>query len=204
MTCTLYSRKNTGGLAVEAALAKSGAAYTVKELTRTDQQSPDFRAINPLGHVPAMVMPGGSVMTESAAMVMHLANLYPDAGLAPRPGTPAHGAFLRWMLFMAVDLYESSLRSTYSARYTTDPAGAPGVKAAAAVRMARCFKVIESALDPFVCGKALSIADVYLAMLTEWSPSPLNTAKFIALRKAVNDDPHYGPVWRDHLVKPGT
>ena len=204
MSYTLYSRRNTGGLAVEAALAKTGAAYTVKEVSREQQQAPEFLAISPLGHVPALALPDGSVMTESAAMVMHLANLHPDAGLAPKPGTPAHATFLRWMLFMAANIYEADLRYFYPERYTTDTAGADGVKAAAEQRMAQCFALMEPALDPFVCGKEMSIADVYLAMLTEWSPSPLTAPKFIALRKAVAADPHYGPVWRGHLVTPGT
>ena len=197
---TLYTRKNTGGLAVEAALAKAGAAHTLVEL---DTQSglfltPEYLRINPMRQVPAMVLPGGALMTESAAMVMHIANVFPGKGLAPEPGTLGHATFLRWMVFMAVNLYEANLRYFYPARYTAALNGVDGVKSAAAAHFAKSLAIAEQALDPWLTGDQLSIADVYLAMLTAWSPEPLTSAKFKGLCTAVAADPDYGPVWARH------
>ncbi len=200
MTYTLYSSLGSGGFAVEAALAKASAPYTYIEIDTANQahKQPKFLKINPMGQVPAMMLPDGTLMTESAAMVIHLAHLFPKASLAPKPGTSAHAKVLRWMLFMACNLYEADLRYYYPARYTTDPAGADAVKAAGAAYMDKSFPIIEAGLDPYLAGKDLGIADVYLAMLTTWAPQPLKSAKFAALRAAVVADNVYGPIWRRH------
>ena len=102
------------------------------------------------------------------------------------------------MVFMAVNVYEADLRYFYAERYTTDANGAKAVKAAAAAYMAKSFAIIEPALQPFLLGSAMSIADVYLAMLTTWSPAPLTGPRFASLRQAVAADPDYGPVWTRH------
>lgn len=200
MTITLYTRKDTGGLVVEAALAKAAAPHQLIQIDteRGEQNAPDFVRINPMRQIPAIVFPDGTLMTESAAIVMHLADLFPAKGLAPAPATPARARFLRWMLYMATNLYEPDLRYFYPERYTSDPAGAVGIKSAAVSHMARCFAVIEAALDPFVAGRELSIADAYLAMLMGWSPEPLKSAKLKAVLTAVTTDSDYGPVWARH------
>jgi glutathione S-transferase len=200
MTYKLYSKRDTGGFAVEAALAKCGAPCEIITIDPKAgaQNTPEFAAINPMRQIPVLVFPDGATMTESAAIVTHLADVFPAKGLAPAPGTPAHGKFLRWMFFMAVNLYEADLRYYYAARYTTDPHGVEGVKAAAVAHMMKSFAVIEAALDPFLLGRELSIADVYLAMLTKWNPTPLDEPKFAALHAAIAADANYGPVWRDH------
>src|SRR5262245_41093535 len=122
MTYTLYSHDGSGGFAVEAALVKAGAPYKLVTVdTRKGEQSrPEYAAINPMRQVPALVLRDGTVMTESAAIVVHFADLFPDKGLAPKPATPAHARFLRWMVFMAANLYEGDLRYFYPDRYTTD------------------------------------------------------------------------------------
>ena len=63
-----------------------------------EQKTPEFLAVNPMGKVPALV-DEGHVVTEAAAICAHLADRFPDAGLAPLPGDPARGTYLRWMFF---------------------------------------------------------------------------------------------------------
>jgi glutathione S-transferase len=205
MTYTLYSYDGSGGFAVEAALVKAGVPHKVVavDTSKGEQNRPEFVAINPMRQVPALVLPDGTVMTESAAIVVHLANAFPDKGLAPKPATPAHARFLRWMFFMAANLYEGDLRYFYSERYTTDPAGAAGVKSAGAAHMKKSFAIVEDALaqGPFLCGPDLTMADVYLAMLTDWSPDPIAAPRLLAVRKAVAADPVIAPLWRRHGFK---
>ena len=205
MTYTLYSHDGSGGFAVEAALVKAGAPYKVVAVDtgKGEQNRPEFVAINPMRQVPALVLPDGTVMTESAAIVVHLANTFPDKGLAPKPATAAHARFLRWMFFMAANLYEGDLRYFYSERYTNDPAGAEGVKSAGAAHMKKSFVIVEEALSagPFLCGSELTMADVYLAMLTDWSPEPIASPRLLAVRKAVAADPAIAPLWRRHGFK---
>jgi len=205
MEYTLYSHDGSGGFAVEAALVKAGAAHKVVtvDTSKGEQNRPDFVAINPMRQVPALRLPDGAVMTESAAIVVHLAASFPGKGLAPQPGTPEHAQFLRWMFFMAANIYESDLRYFYSERYTTDPAGAPGVKSAGAAHMKKAFAVIDDALapGPFLCGATMTMADVYLAMLMDWSPEPITSPRLRAVTRAVTADSAIGPLWVRHGFK---
>lgn len=202
MSYVLYGNKQSGSFPVEAALAKAGAGYEVVELdlNQGDHERPDFAALNPMRQVPALKLPDGSLMTESAAICIYLASAHPGSGLAPAPGSAAYARFLRWLVFMSNNLYESDLRYFYPDRYTANAAGIAGVKAAGAAGMAKAFGLIEQSLadGPYVAGRELSIADVYLAMLMTWSPEPIAAPRLAAVQMAVIADPAYGAVWRRH------
>ena len=169
----LYARNQAGSMAVEALLDACGAAYEVIVLDRKEDGSFEdfFHAINPKAEVPTLVLPDGSVMTESAAMMIHIAEQFPQAGLAPRAGEPGRAAFLRWQVYLAASLYGSDLRLFYPQKFTTDPAGTEGVKARAEETMAQEFAIYAEALGDktFMLGK-LSAVDIYAAMLCSWAP----------------------------------
>lgn len=170
---TLYARNGAGSVAVEALLAACGADYKVIVLNRKPDGAFEdfFLAINPKAEVPTLVLPDGSVMTESAAMMIHIAEQFPKAGLAPMPGEAGRAQFLRWQVYLAAALYGSDLRLFYPQRYTTDAAGAEGVKARAAETMMHEFGIFADALGDrtFMLGK-LSAVDIYAAMLCTWAP----------------------------------
>ena len=169
----LYARNGAGSVAVEALLAACGADYEVIVLNRKPDGSFEdfFLAINPKAEVPTLALPDGTVMTESAAMMIHISEQFPKAGLAPQPGEPGRAQFLRWQVYLAAALYGSDLRLFYPQRYTTDPQGAEGVKARAEEMMAHEFAIYAQALGnkTFMLGK-LSAVDIYAAMLCTWAP----------------------------------
>ena len=70
-----------------------------------------------------------------ATILIHLAACYPDEGFAPAAGTPAHAAFLRWIIFTNVNIYEATLRQSYPFRYTSDPNAHDATRDAAIARM---------------------------------------------------------------------
>src|SRR4051812_11824399 len=100
----LYGDRGSGAVAVEAALRLAGQAYEVAEAATSDpaaRASGDkVLAVNPLRLVPALVLPDGEVMTESAAILLRITELFPQARLAPDPDHPNRGQFLRWMSFV--------------------------------------------------------------------------------------------------------
>lgn len=172
----LYWAPRTGAFMAEAALAESGAAA---EFVRVDKDAGehlggDFRALNPAGQIPVLVLEDGTVMTETAAMLIHLADRYPEAGLLPPAGTSERATALRWLMFALCNIYESDLRHTYTDRYTTDPNGLDGVKRAAERRWDESFAIVEAALDPgpFLLGETYSGVDMYLAVLVAWHYDP--------------------------------
>jgi len=203
MPYTLYSHPGSGGFAVEAGLTLAGQdVRTVLIDTKQGKQfSESFRAINPWCQVPALQLPDGTLMTESAAMVIHIADAFPEAGLAPTPGSPAHADFLRWIVFMTINIYEGDLRGYYPERYTTDPAGADGVAAAGFAHMQRGLQTMEDVLAdrPFVLGGAFSLADIYLAMVRAWYRPPFETPNIGRVTDAVRSHPQIAPLWQAHF-----
>jgi glutathione S-transferase len=167
----LYGRQASGSLAVQVALEEAGAAYERIWIGREPAEVERFRSINPVGRVPALVLPDGVTMIESAAMLIHLALLFPDAKLAPPPGTTRHAVFLQWMVFLSANVYESALRMYYSARYSKrgEP-DAEAICAQATADFCAGLGVIGNGLRPYVLGAEYSIADVYLYMLVSWYP----------------------------------
>ena len=85
-----------------ALLEELGAEFELcpVDFRRDEQLSADFRAINPMGKVPA-IRAGDVVVTETVAIYIWLADLFPAAGLAPALDDPERGAYLRWLVFYA-------------------------------------------------------------------------------------------------------
>lgn len=169
----LYAREGAGSVVVEALLEEAGASYRVENVESgpDGRCPPSYYAINPLGQVPALVLPGGTVMTESGAIVIHLADQFTALKLAPPIGSPQRPIYLRWMIYLAANIYMSDLRVYYPARYSSDPNHAAAVKKAASAQMAKEWEVFAAALGngPFILGRDPSAADFYAAMLATWN-----------------------------------
>ena len=166
----LYGRPGSGSLAVQVALEEIGAAYERIWVGREPAAVESFRAVNPAGRVPALALPDGTVMFESAAMLMHLAS-QPKSGLAPRSGAGLHPMFLTWMVFLSANVYEAALRIFYSARYSSaGEADAEAIRQQGTTDYIAHLRLIGSRLSPYVMGKHYCIADTYLYMLASWYP----------------------------------
>jgi glutathione S-transferase len=101
----LYGTKGTGTSAIKAALAEAGVPFEEVEVATREKQhlTAGYQKINPRQQVPALMLPDGSIMTETAAMLLHIADAHPAARLAPPPGTPARAQHDRWLVFLAVN-----------------------------------------------------------------------------------------------------
>src|ERR1700730_5930335 len=140
----LYGRANAGSLAVQIALEEIGAPYDLIWVGTTAAELEAFRRINPVGKVPALVLADGTPVVESAAILIHLTDVHPTAGLAPVAGSTAHARFLQWMLFLSSNVYEAALRSYYPERYSTvGTAAAAQIKAQAVEDYARQLELIH-------------------------------------------------------------
>jgi glutathione S-transferase len=126
----LYWRPGTSALAPHAALAEIGVPYELIRIERdTAQTDPAYLALNPLGVVPTLI-DGDLVITESAAILLYLADRYPEAELIPTKLIPAERAqFYRWLIFMTNTLQTALLRCRFVFR--------PARRRARTARMAR-------------------------------------------------------------------
>ncbi len=168
---TLYGRPGSGSLAVQVALEELNLPYERVWVGSGTADVERFRRINPTAKVPALELPDGTLMFESAAMLVHLGARDEGAGLAPRPGTSRHAIFLQWMTFMSANVYDAALRLFYAARYSSrGEADAAAIAAQAAIEYAAHLSLIGRTLEPYVLGAEYTLADAYLYMLASWLP----------------------------------
>lgn len=206
MTYRLYWGRTTGAFGPEAVLAEIGAPFERVEIDwrAGGTRSPDYLSINPRGQIPALELPDGTVVVESAAIVLCLADRHPDAGLLPPPDDPARGLCYRWTVYGAVNLYEVELQQYLGADAADLGDCQRRLDAARAAAIDLCWGAVESALDPgpYVLGERFSAADIYLAMIAGWQLDKPKMAtrrpRVERLVDLVRRRPRIAPIWRTH------
>lgn len=152
-------------------LREIGAPFELRLVDRAQnaQQSDAYLRLNPNGKIPVLV-DGDLVLYEAAAIVLHLADRHPEAGLAPALGTPERAHFYRWMVHLTNTPQHEFRAWFYPHEHVTDEACAPSVKAAAEERLNGMFDRIEAQLGagPWLLGERFSAADLFLFMLIRW------------------------------------
>lgn len=129
-----------------------------------DMKAPAYKAVNPMGKVPAL-QHDGVVVTEAAAICAYLADAFPQAGLAPAPTSPQRAPYLRWLFFAAGPLEQAV---TAKALGWTVPEGREGM--AGFGTFADTLNALETALQPgpYICGEQFTAADVYVGSSLSW------------------------------------
>ena len=180
MTYTVYGAAGSGSVPVEAALTLIGAPYEVIEAVtwESDAERDKVAAVNPMRQIPALVTPEGETITESAAILIWLAEQHPEAALAPEPCDPRRAQFLRWMTFVPAAVYSMFWVRDVPSRLAGDDASAQEtVRIRTAERIAECWARMESQIAPgrFLLGADLTVLDLYVATASRWTP---NRARF--------------------------
>ncbi|WP_135470678.1 glutathione S-transferase family protein [Crenalkalicoccus roseus] len=210
MGYVLYGDHRSGSAMVEMALAEIGAEAELRpvRLERDAQRAEAYRRLNPMGRVPTLLLPDGTALTESLAILLTLADRHPGAGLLPPPEQPGRARALRWMALLASEIYPHVTRCDYPERFSADPAHAPAIRARA-VEMAReVWAVVErhAAPSPFLLGERFSAADIGIAVMSRWMGGeawmPAHCPRIEALARAVAARPAAGAVWRRHFGPP--
>lgn len=175
MAYTVYGAIGSGSVAIEAALTLMNQRYRLEEIVTyaSEEERQRMAPHNPMRQVPALTTHEGETLTESAAILLWLAERHPEAGLAPPPGDPRRGQFLRWMSFIPAAIYPMYwVRDVPSRLVGEDPAAQGEISRRTAERIAECWGVMESQTDPglFILGDEPTVLDVYMAVVSRWTP----------------------------------
>ena len=165
-TVTLFHTPQTRSTGVLTLLEELGAPYRLELLNQTKEEhlAPAYRAINPMGKVPALRDAAGGIVTEQVAIFLHLADLFPEAGLAPPAGDPLRGPYLRWMVFYAAS-FEPAVVDRALARE-------PGRRAMSPYGdFDTVIDTLTAALakGPFLLGERVSAADILWGTALGWT-----------------------------------
>ncbi len=146
-------------------LEEVGAPYTTVWLDYGPQmKSEEYRAVNPMGKVPAL-QHGDVVVTECAAICAYLADRFPERNLAPPTDHPARAAYYRWLFFGAGPLESAVIAKAFGWQV---PEGKSGVAGFGSYE--DTLNALENALSPgpFICGDQFTAADVYIGSSLGW------------------------------------
>ena len=164
-TITLYYAPQTRASGTRMLLEELGAPYRLHVLNMKigEQRQPAYLAINPMGKVPA-IHHGSAFVTEQAAVYLYLADLFPQAGLAPPIGAPDRGAYLRWMVFYG-NCFEPAIIDRHFKRTPGSENETPYSN------YGTMLDTLEAALKPgpYLLGNRLSAADMLWGMALSWT-----------------------------------
>jgi glutathione S-transferase len=154
-----YTNPMSRGRIVRWMLEEVGQPYQTELLDyASTMKAPEYLAINPMGKVPAL-RHGDTVVTECAAICAYLADAFPAAGLAPRPGDRSRAPYYRWMFFASGPLEQAWTNAVMGLTVPPDRERMSGYG-----NLAMVLNTLEGAVSgkPYLASDSFTAADVYV------------------------------------------
>ena len=201
----LHYTPSTAAMAAHIVLEEIGVPFekilvdTAAGAHRTDS----YRKLNPNCTVPVLV-DGGLVLYESAAICLHLCDAHPEAALAPAVGTAERAHFYKWLVWLTNTMQTSLMMLIYAERWMDEgnSVGVAELKANAERKVGLLLNQLDAELarlekvdaKPWLQGQHYSAVDAYTLMLCRW------TRNFASL--PARERPHLGPYLQRALARP--
>lgn len=190
----LHYFPDTASLAVRMVLCELGVPHEARLIDRESGvlAGPEYRALHPLGKIPAIETPDGP-MFETAAILLYLADKH--AALAPAPDHPDRAAFLKWLFFTSTNVHPTLMQLFYPERVAGD-----GCVDAVLDHAGGQMRILLTALNTMIAAQHPAwlspdqpgILGYYIGMLVRWlasygpgHPSYFRSAEFPALHAVV-------------------
>ncbi|MGA0613105.1 glutathione S-transferase family protein [Caldimonas sp. KR1-144] len=207
---TLYGSRGSGSAAIEAALVACGVPWRQVNASSWEP-GPGFdelRRVNPLGQIPTLVLPDGTVLTESAAILIHLGLEHPHAGLLPQQPS-ARARAIRGLVYVAANCYAAIGLIDYPERFCDVPDEAARKRTIAVAR--KClhglWDVFADTTPPSAGGwlggdDRPGALDLLACVVSKWSGARAHLKSsrptFFALLQRVEQHPSFKPVFDAH------
>ena len=196
----LYYYPGNANLAPHILLEEIGADYelVLVDRNKNEHKGPEYLKLNPSGRIPVLVE-GGLVLYETAAICLHLADRHAGAQLAPMLGTNERAEFYKWLVYLTNTLQAELILYFYPERLADDAAAAAQIKKHAERRVGEMLDLVEATLTagagPFLLGAQYRAVDPYLLMLCRWTRLMHNPAR---------TRPHLGRFLDTVMARPAT
>jgi GST-like protein len=170
----LYGEPGWGSVIIETQLDWYGIEYDfepVGDLFRSAAAREKLAKVNPIAQVPALVMNDDTVMTESAAITLYLAEMTGEESLVPAVGSADRAAFLRWLFFIVTNIYPTYTYGDHPPRFVTEPKAQNGFRKTVDDYAIKLYEVLEDhAQQPWFLGEQFSALDIYVCTMSRWRP----------------------------------
>ncbi|MBA4012404.1 MAG: glutathione S-transferase [Phenylobacterium sp.] len=203
----VHGAAGSGSVPVEATLTLLGLPYRVVENApwASRAAADAVGQINRQRQVPAVITPDGELLTESAAILIHLADRHPQAGLAPAIDAAERAQFLRWMIYLPAQVYSMFWVRDDPSRLAADPAAEQVISERTAQRIADCWRMMDEQVAPsdYILSDALSVLDLYVAVMSRWTPRRKVfyqvAPKLAEVVRRVDAEPRLAAFWAERM-----
>ena len=198
---TLHYSPTDASMAPHMVLEELGVPFELALVDRAvnAQQSPAYLKLNPNGKIPVLV-DGELVLYETAAVLLHLADTHPEAGLAPPLATPERGTFYKWLCWLTNTLQAEEMLYFYPSRWTEPPGAAAELKRRAEARIVGMVDQLDAQLrrsgGPWFLGARYTVLDPYVLMLCRWTRNMARPARALPGLRAYLERVHARPAVR--------
>ena len=206
METLLYGKQGSGSAAIEAALLLARVPFRIVETATWEQNAAydELLKVNPLGQVPTLVLPDGTAISESAAILIHLGLAHPASGLLPRDDA-ARAHAIRGLVYVAANCYAAIGVIDYPERWTlpADEATGERVRAGARARLHGCWTAFADVFGSgFFASDAPGALELLATVVSKWSGARAHLAQhrpaFHAALLRVEAHPVVAPVFARH------
>ena len=204
---TLYGAEGSGSATTEVALERCGVEYKVIRAAtwEPDSQLEQLRRVNPLQQIPTLVLPDGTVMSESAAILIHLGNAHPGAGLLPTNASDL-ARVLRGLVFIPANCYAAVSIFDYPERWTTDPSESAlkHLRDGARAQLHRFWEIFADTFpaSPYLNGAEPGALDYFAVVVSKWLGSREHMKgrrpAFFQTLQRIESLPHVSSVFARH------
>lgn len=195
--------RGCGSAIVEAALVLAKIPYEREEADYDTKEGHDrLVQLNPLAQVPTVILPDGTVMTESAALVLYIGGMVPELRLVPDVRDPLRREFLRWLMFLVAAVYPTFTYGDEPAKWTHE--GEDELRKSTDEHRMSLWRLVEGAVrGPWFLGETPSALDLYVAVMTRWRPGrawfAAHCPRLDTIAVAVDEDARLANVWSDNF-----
>jgi glutathione S-transferase len=163
----LYYFPGACSLAAHIVLREGGFAFDLEKVdlaTGKTESGADFRAINPKGYVPALVLDDGRLLSEAQVILQYLADQKPDSSLAPPAGSMERYRLMEWLAFIATEVHKG-----FGPLW--NPATPEATRQAALAMLSKRFDFLAAELagKEWLMGNRFTVADAYLCTVLGWT-----------------------------------
>jgi len=204
---TLYGSRGSGSAAIEIALKRCGIAFRIVRAATWEPDSAlaQLERVNPLRQVPTLVLPDATVLSESAAILIHLGLTHPKGRLLPRDSAGRASA-IRGLVFIAANCYAALGINDRPGRWTTATAKAAReqVRQGARRRLHRNWEIFADLFEarPYLGGKSPGALDFLAAVVSKWAGTRAHLAetrpKFLETIQRIEAHESVAPVFQAH------
>jgi GST-like protein len=200
----LYAVPGWGSVLVEAQLAWYGLPYEIVDvdnLFKSAEARQRVGEVNPLVQVPTLVLPDAAVMTESAAITLHLADVTDSSELVPPVGDLTRPTFLRWLIFLVANIYPTFTFADDPSRFVPIESTQKAFRNSIDLYAQRLWRLVDAtARSPWFLGKRFSAIDIYIATMTRWRPQrpwfAENCTMLTNIATRVDAEPRLRNIWQ--------